>query len=110
MSAYTFTIKQNDRRPALRVQLKNADGTPLNLATATGVSFSMKQQGSIKIDKALATVTTATLGLVSYNWQANDTDTLGTYKGEFEITWSSGITQTMPSDDYIKIIVLDDLA
>lgn len=111
MSAYVFYIKQGDRRPNLVARLRNADNTPLDLTDADNVTFIMKKNGTVVIDKVACVLTnTPTDGVVTYEWQENDTDTLGTYKGEFEITWATGITQTMPEDDFIKVVVKDDLA
>lgn len=112
MSAYIFYIKQNDRRPNLVAHLKNADGTPLDLTTATSVKFIMSKQGAAtpKINKVSTTVSSATGGIIEYHWVDGDTDTIATYRGEFEVTWATGITQTLPEDDYIKIVVMNDLA
>lgn len=110
MSAYIFYIKQNDRLPKLLVQLFNADGTPLDLSQAQIVRFTMSKNNSIKINLQECQVLDAPNGTISYTWQDGDTDTLGTFKGEFEITWDTNITQTLPEDDYVKIIVKDDLA
>lgn len=111
MSAHIFYIKQYDRRPNLIARLKNADGTPLNLTGASSVKFIMKKDNTVVINKVDCSISaTPADGTVTYEWQVNDTDTLGTYKAEFEITWATGITQTLPEDDYIKIIVKNDLA
>lgn len=109
MSAYNFTIKQNDRRPNLTAMFKNADGTPLDLTTAVSVTFVMRLRTTLKIDHVACVITDAANGTVEYEWQDGDTDTVATYKGEFEITWATGVVQTFPADDYIKIIVKDDL-
>ena len=112
MSAYTFTIKQNDMKPDLIAFLKNSDKTPIDLTDADEVVFTMVKNGAStpKINKVAAVLEDAINGEVHYNWQAGDTDTIGTYKGEFEIVWAEGITQTLPQDDYIKVIIKDDIA
>lgn len=110
MSAYTFYIKKNDRRPKLEVQLKNFDNTPLDLTDASKVLFLMtKNNGSLPKVATEAVVADAKNGLVEYEWQENDTDTVGTYKAELEIEWETNVKQTLPEDDYIKVIVKDDL-
>lgn len=112
MSAFNFYIKQNDRRPNLVARLRNADKTPLNLTDADTVTFTMTKNraGSPIIDTVNCSITDVTGGVIEYEWQEGDTVTLGTYRGEFEITWTTGITQTLPEDDFIKIIVKEDLA
>ena len=48
-------------------------------------------------------------GRVKYVWQTGDTDTAGTFQGEFEVTYTSGEIETFPNDGYIGIEVLDDI-
>lgn len=112
MSAYVFYIKQNTRRPNLVARLKNADKTPLDLSDAVSVKFTMNTEphnNPPKIDSIDATIVDAPNGVVQYEWQDGDTDTLGTFRGEFTVDWGSGIFQTLPEDDYIKVVVKDDL-
>lgn len=103
-------IKQNDTSPALVGQLFNPDGSNPDLTGAT-VKFIMRSSsgGAAKVD-ASATVVTASTGRVKYTWSAGDTDTVGEYEGEFEVTFSGGAVQTYPNKGYLKIEVTDDLA
>lgn len=103
-------IKQNDTLPALVAYLYNPDGSVVDLTGAT-VKFIMRltSGGAAKVDTA-ATVVTATSGYVKYSWVAADTDTVGEYEGEFEVTFSGGAIQTYPNSKYIKIKVVDDIA
>jgi hypothetical protein len=105
----TIYIKQNDTSPALTGQLFNPDGSNPNLAGST-VKFIMRPAagGSAKVD-ASATVVTASTGNVKYSWIAADTDTVGSFEGEFEVTFSGGAVQTYPNKGYLKIEVTDDL-
>jgi len=122
-----FYIKQNDRRPALRaiLKLKNSvyvaevlapggssgdgTGTALDLSDAS-VDFIMYDlvTGTEKVN-ADATIVTATSGLVQYSWAAGDTDTVGTYYGEFEITYADSTTLTCPNDEHIVVKVTAEL-
>jgi hypothetical protein len=50
-------------------------------------------------------------GWVTYEWQAGDTDTIGKFLAEWEVTWPSPPTgpATFPNDGYMKLVVKDDL-
>jgi len=106
----TVYIKQNDTSPALTGQLFNPDGSNPDLDGAT-VKFIMRSTagGAAKVDSS-ATIITASTGNVKYVWSAANTDTVGSYEGEFEVTFSGGAVQTYPNKGYIKIEVVDDLA
>lgn len=107
--AADFTIKAHDRLPSIQATLLSA-GVPVDLTTATGVKFILKlENGSTPKVNAAATIVTAASGLVRYDWLAVDTDTPGSYLGEWEVTWSGGKKQTFPTLTYHAIDVLADL-
>lgn len=95
-------MKQGDTKPALRVQLVDADGTNPNLTGKT-VTFRMAATAHEPIiDDEPATLVTAASGIVEYQWQMGDTDTAGHFKGEFVVNGE----QTYPSGNtYIDIII-----
>lgn len=92
-------MKQNDTRPILQVQLTD-NNAPINLTSATGVKFIMRQQGSQGTPKinAACTFVDRTTGQIAYTWVTSDTNANGLYDGEFEITWSDGGVETIPND------------
>jgi hypothetical protein len=98
-----FYIKQGDTRPYLRRTLKDADGTAIDLTSAT-VRFHMNS-GDQSIVDAAATVITAASGIVEYRWQSGDTDIVGLHKAEFEITLSDATVLTVPNDTDIEVHV-----
>jgi len=105
-----LNLKKDDLRPHVVAYLTDSTGGAVDLSSASGVKFIMKQSGasSTKVDTA-AVITTATAGLVSYQWTAGDTDTSGAFLGEFEVDWGSSIGETFPTVDYIDINIQDDL-
>jgi hypothetical protein len=105
-----FYIKQNDTGPSIQATLKDADGVAVSLAGAT-VSFKMRKQGSAtpKVNAA-ATIVNSTAGIVKYNWIAADTNTVGTYQAEFQVTYSDLSVETFPNATYLKVKVIDDIA
>ena len=103
-----FSIKQNDTSPALQATLKDAALAPINLTGAT-VRFHMKSvDGTVKIDTAM-TVTNALGGVVQYDWVAGDTDTVGTYYVEFEVTYSDASVETFPNNGNRVVSVVKEL-
>ena len=103
-----FSIKQNDTSPALQATLKDAALSPINLTGAT-VRFHMKSiEGAIKIDDPM-TVTNALGGVVQYDWVLGDTDTVGAYYVEFEVTYSDASVETFPNNGNKIVSVVREL-
>jgi len=103
-----FSIKQNDTSPSLQATLKDASLTPINLSGAT-VMFHMKSvDGTVKIDETM-TITDAENGVVQYDWQVGDTDTVGTYYVEFEVTYSDASVETFPNNGNKVVTVVREL-
>lgn len=105
----TFSIKQNDTGPAMLATLQDASGAAVNITGAL-VRFHMRQIGStqVKVDAA-ATIVSSLDGAVRYNWLAADTDTIGSYQAEFEVTYADASIETFPNDGYIRVEIIDDI-
>lgn len=105
-----FSMKANDRLPVIKAVLKR-NGAPLDLTNATSVDFIMKgtgPTGAVKVNSP-AEIVDAPGGVVQYAWAIGDTNTPGTYQGEWEITWQDGKPQTVPTKSYHAIEVAADL-
>lgn len=98
-----FTIKRNDTRPVLEVQLTdtvNGVTTPIDLTAATGVKLLMRTQGGqtgTAVNSACTFIDRPT-GWIRYTWISADTATAGLYWAEFQITWTDGGVETVPND------------
>ncbi len=105
----SFYIKQNDTVPSLRAALENGSGTAVDLTNAT-CNFHMRAIGSttVVVDGVAQIVNEAT-GIVQYNWVADDTDTVGSYQAEFEVTYPDGTIETFPNNGYIRVEITDDI-
>ncbi len=102
----TFTIKRGDTSPTLQYELSP---TP-NLTGATVVLNMKTTSGTATITRAAVDVVgDATDGIVEYEWISADTDTVGVYNAEFEVTYSNGKIETFPNDGYIRVKVYADL-
>lgn len=106
----TFYVKQNDTAPSIRATLKDGDDDVIDLTGAT-VRFHMRTIGgtTAKVDSAVTVISPATSGIVQYDWVADDTDTIGTYQAEFEVTYSDSRIETFPNNGYITIEIKDDI-
>lgn len=104
-----FSIKKNDTGPPITAKLLDAAGAAVNLTGAT-VKFIMSRQGdsATKVNAA-ATIVDAATGTVRYVWTAADTDTHGTFVGEWEVVFSDGSKQSFPNSRHLEIRVTRDL-
>lgn len=108
--ARKFQIKRNDLDPSIAYEL-----TPRSVdLTGATVVFNMKDSmDAIKVNRGAGSIVTATgTPTVKYDWASGDTDTIGTYYGEFEVTYASGKPGTFPNgeDDFIEIVIGEDIA
>jgi len=105
-----FFIKQNDTSPALQATLKDGLGAVVDL-TGASIRFHMRKTGdtTAKVD-ATAVIENADNGLVYYSWVAADTDTIGSYEAEFEVTFTGGEIETFPNNRFIDVEITDDIA
>jgi len=106
----TFYIKQNDTAPSIRATLKDGDGDVINLTDAT-VRFHMRTIGgtSTKVDASATVNSPATAGVVQYDWDAADTDTIGSFQAEFEVTYGNSKIESFPNNGYIRVEITDDI-
>lgn len=113
----TFLIKQNDTRPKLVVPLLDKLGTaeqePIDLTSAKSVKLIVRDASASdptapKI-KAEMAFTDRANGIVTYAWEPKDTDTVGTFNMEYEITWGDDGIETVPNEGFDTLQVLPDL-
>lgn len=118
MSSSVFTIRVGDRRPWLAYRFG------FSLAEATGVTFSAREEpsGTVFIDHAPAEIANGTYtiggeqmvltpadGVVFYPWSAGDTTTArARVVGLFHITWPGGLQETLPSEGYESISIIEN--
>jgi hypothetical protein len=105
----TFYIKQNDTGPAMLATLQDASGNAINLVGAS-VRFHMRSvMGGNPVVDAAATVVNAAAGTVRYSWISADTNTVGSYQAEFQVTYADASVETFPNDSYIAVEIIDDI-
>lgn len=105
-----FYIKQNDTAPILLVSLKYGNDAAVDLTGATAI-FKMRPVGqtTVKTDAA-AIIHNDDAGQVRYEWVAADTNTVGSYEAEFQVTFVDGKIETFPNSDFIRITITDDIS
>lgn len=101
----TFYIKEDDTAPTIQAQLKNPDGTPVDL-TATDVDIRItKARGGDNVVNSTASIQNASDGVVRYTLQASDTEDSGRYRVEFEVTYGTGQVETFPNKGYHTLLI-----
>lgn len=100
-----FYLKQDDLAPVLEATLKDKDGA-VNLIGLT-VTFRMcDSTGARKVDdQAASFVTDGSDGVVQYAWQSGDTDTAGTFRGEFVVAFAGPKPMSFPNAGAIQIVI-----
>jgi len=104
-------MKRHDTRPFLDVALTNVDGNAVDL-TITGltVEFIMKNYdtNALVIASGVCTIIDSVNGKVRYAWDSTDTNTAGTFLGEFEVNYADGTKLTIPTSKPLSIVILED--
>jgi len=111
-----LTIKQGDTWPPVRGRAATeADGT-VDLTAADSMKLIIKHQTSPTILEVVpVAIDPGTNDGFNwqYTWADGDTDELGTYDVELEVTWNSGTTppevQTFPNEGFVELAVVPDL-
>lgn len=110
--AERFYLKQHDLLPALKVRLLD-DTTTVDLTSATLVKLLMgSRRTGLVVDAPMTILDQSvadTLGVVTYAWQAGDTDAPGDYNAEFQVTWPTGKPQTFPARGHVIVTIEKDL-
>lgn len=102
-----------DTLPNFVVQLVGSDGLPENLSTADDLTFVMTPADDLTAtkvrDSTHATITTPGSGVVTYNFQAQDVDTVGTFLVQWVVHYPGGAHQTYPVRGYDVVILREAL-
>ena len=111
MALPTFHIKQNDTSPTLDVFLRDDKGRIVSVTGAT-VLFHLRLASDLaaKITNGSVTLVDSGAGHVRYTFTAANTDTAGTYQGEFQVTFADATIESFPNNGYIKVVITDDVA
>jgi len=98
-------VKQGDLYPDVETTVQDEANANVDLTGAT-VKFSMRSSRNPSVaalSLVTATIVDAPTGKISYQWAAGNTDTPGTYEGEFRVTPAAGDPFRVPTEGYIAI-------
>lgn len=103
-----YEIKRGDRLPSLKATLLDAANQPIaNLNLATSITAVFKKPDNTVLRRACTLIEPAA-AKVEFVWATGDTDQVGAWQVEFEITWPGG-PQTVPSKGTVAFEVYPDL-
>lgn len=102
----SFVIKQNNTSPALLATLQGPYGETINVQ-GSSVVLRLKN-----LDTGVVTTKTMSINAdntVRYDWLGGDTGASGTYRCEFEVTYTDGTIETFPNDGAFSIVITPSL-
>lgn len=111
----TFHLKEGDTGPPLEVRFADDEYNPIELDSSTDtVTFHIEDEDGNAVSMTnTASIENGPEGVVSYQWDASDTDTPGTYFAEFRVTFNEGQsderTETFPNSGYITIEIIEQV-
>lgn len=111
MTMRRFNIKQNDTAPALKVKLLNDNGNlKKDMDLISSVQFHMMDRDENTVISKSGTIISEDDSTVAYDWDDGDTESVGKYRGEFELEYDNqGGTETFPNSGYIDVIIDEDI-
>ena len=98
----TYYVKQGDTAPVAAATLLDPSGAPVSLSGAS-VVFHMSDQARAVVVNAAAIIDpdqVGNKGKVTYQWLIADTDTVGIYLAEWQVTFADSSVQTFPNLGY----------
>lgn len=100
-----FTLKAGDLEPGIELTLVDTSGAAVDVIGASSVKFRFATSAGVELFVRNCELTDVVNGVVSYLWQAGDTDVVGSYYGEFVIEWPGARDQTYPPSGYILVAI-----
>lgn len=105
----TFYMKQNDTSPSIKIECADGDDAIIPV-TGASVNFFMRDaNGTVKVNGA-GDVVDGPNGIIKYDWVLTDTNTVGVFNAEFQVTFAGGEIETFPNKGYISVVIGDDIA
>ena len=109
MAVQHVAIRQHDTAPPLEFYISHEDGSPFDLSSVNVVQACIRDAYTMNIvNHSQCTVLDAANGLVSYQWQTQDTANPGEFYLEFVVRHPAG-RFSYPMGDYIRVQVIQNL-
>lgn len=111
MSSKVFFAKVGDTKPIRHVLERYSSGAwaPVDL-TGASVRFLLATSAGVRIAGGAATIVgSATAGTVEYGWAAGGNTMAGSFQGEWEVTFPSGVIESFPAEGYVPVEFVEQL-
>ena len=102
-----ISLHQGDTKPLDRTLRRGASAIDL---TGSAVEFHMQQRDGDKAVTITCSLPDAAAGETRATWAVGDVDTAGTYDAEWQITYSSGVIETIPNTGTEPLVIHADIA
>lgn len=89
---------------ALTATLLQGNGKPMNLTGCTA-TFAMRHSAGTPSASGSCVISDAAKGRVSYTWGAGQTATAGVYDVLFGVTDAQGKLESVPSEDFSRLVI-----
>lgn len=105
-----FRIKKGDLLPEFETTLVDNDGV-VDLTDGQSVKLILQKRNSNDSPMSLtAAFVDKSKGKVKYVWSSGDTDTIGYYDAEWEVTFSGSKKMTFPNNGHDIVEIYPDTA
>ena len=101
----TVRMKAGDTTPSAEVQLTDADGTGVDLDEVDEVLFELQDRHGDPVFSKEADITDDITGRVEYNWDAEDTERSGDFRGQFVVVYTDGNRLSTPTRGWIDVFI-----
>ena len=101
-----ITYKRFDTYPPLGVTLTQANGSAVDLTTASAVYMTMKAQSGTVIPSVMMSSSIATAGYLKHYWQASEMSMADSWQLEWVVFWaaSNGV-EHFPNDGTRSMLI-----
>lgn len=109
-----FYLKVDDTRPILEARLVDSNGKPINISTATSVTFNMRRKSADPFISIACTIiddgSEALRGRCDVPWEAtaSSTSEAGSYKAGFKVVFPGPLTMSVPNKGCKAISIEED--
>ena len=97
----TFEMKSGDRKRAIKYKTSDYAASSAKFLGASVQFRMMDPSGTVVVNSAGVVLDDD--GILGYAWGAGETDTVGSYRGEFVVTFTDGLEDTYPSFGFIPV-------
>lgn len=103
-----FVMKQNDTYPFFRAQLRDVRGIVSLEGYEEALLHITRVSGEEKLKEPVEVIDEEN-GYIQYKWKPEDTEEVGVFLGEVQVTFIGGKILTFPNDNYFKLKIVKEL-